>query len=253
MVKNKMFKSAKYACLVSLLCLGVTGCGGKGAEETVADTVADTYMDTESVVDDYGDGLEDEESSEDPGQKLTVSLVQDNVEEEAGVVVPVAEFKKYGKVVKGKDGYRILAADGHYVSDSLLSVGENHFYFDEDGYMKDDVFVPTKNASGEIITMYIHNYSYVYGWITVDNRDYYIDETEGRLELVSKEIDGETYYFDTQGRKVSKERFDALYYETSAEESVEGEAVEGSGESVESGEAAEGSETVVEADTTAAN
>ena len=153
MVKNKMFKSAKYACLVSLLCLGVTGCGGKGAEETVADTVADTYMDTESVVDDYGDGLEDEESSEDPGQKLTVSLVQDNVEEEAGVVVPVAEFKKYGKVVKGKDGYRILAADGHYVSDSLLSVGENHFYFDEDGYMKDDVFVPTKNASGEIIAM----------------------------------------------------------------------------------------------------
>lgn len=224
----------RNVCMLSLLCLGmatVSGCGSKGTEETISETV----MDTAPVVEDYAyedtEILEDE-SVEDPGQKLTVSLVQDTVEDEEAVIIPVEEFKKYGKVVKGKDGYRILGSDGYYINDAMLTVGDNHYYFDENGYMQDDVFVPVKDASGKVRTMYIHNYSYVYGWITVDNKQYYIDESEGRLELVSKEIDGEVCYFDTQGRKVSEERYNSLYYEpsnnvdTELDETVEAEVVE---------------------------
>ena len=268
----------KKLMLLSLSCLcicSVSACGKKETEETSSADMSEEFVDDGYVdegYDDYVDGEEVEETE--PGQHLTVALKSNEVEEETKPSIPVDEFKKYGKIVKDKDGYRILGPDGYYISESLLNVNDNCFYFDENGFLKDDVFVPAKSSDGKVITKFVHNYSYLYGWVEINDKKYYIDEQEGRLENTSREIDGETYYFDNIGRSISKERYEAAYGDPVSEESVvddienaldgegavdstENAEVEEAEEAEEAAEAeeAEGSESLVseeniEADTT---
>jgi glucan-binding YG repeat protein len=209
---GKEIMKLKKLVLLSGLVLGMTcmatGCGSKG--ETV-ESVADTEVDSG---DDYVDsGVDEEESSEDENkQQMKVVLNVKAQEAKESVELPISEFEKYGKVVKTKDGFRILTREGVYVSDSLLNYNGMCFYFDEDGYLKDDVFVPAKNADGSVKTLYVHNYTYVYGLITdTDGKTYYIDEDLGRLTETTKEVDGKMYYFDTNGKSISESKWTSLY------------------------------------------
>lgn len=145
-------------------------------------------------------------------QQITVMINIDELDEEETVELPFDEFNKYGKVVKTKDGYRVLGQDGKYITESVLNVGEHCFYFDETGLLKNDVFVPAQNVNGDLITLYIHNYSYMYGLIkTPDGSVYYIDEDLGRFENTTKEIDGQMYYFNDEGKSVSEKTFNKMY------------------------------------------
>lgn len=216
-------------CSLACFCLvSITACGSKGTDETETVTESDMgiedtdYEDVDAGYDEYGEEVEETE----PGQKLTVALRAEAKEDESKPSIPVEEFKKYGKIVKDKEGFRILGPDGYYISESMLNVDGNCFYFDENGYLKDDVFVPAKGADGEVITLFVHNYSYLYGWVEINGKKYYIDEQQGRLENTSKEIDGELYYFDNIGRSVSKDRYEAAYGLEEVDESEE--TVEGS-------------------------
>lgn len=216
----------KKSLILGMCMLGavtsLTAC--KGEDEAVETTQA-VVQETKAVKKE-----EVVEQTEPQKQQITVMINIGEEEEEEEVDLPFDEFNKYGKVVKTKEGYRVLSKDGTYVTEALLNFDGHCYYFDETGYLKNDVFVPAQNSKGELITLYVHNYSYVYGLIkTPDGAIYYIDEDLGRFEKTTKEIDGQMYYFDEDGKSISEKTFNKKYVSNSPveETTVELKAVGG--------------------------
>lgn len=252
-----MVKSKLVVALCLALTLGLTGCGSDEtaeSETSVEETVesgAEAEVEATDAVDmgEYETDADGNIIETEATQQVKVAIGQVETEAVESVNFPIDEFKKYGKVVKTKDGYRILGTDGYYITESMINYDGNCFYFDEDGYLKDNVFVPAKNSNGEVITLYVQNYKYTYGLVTdAAGKTYYIDENLGRLEKTTQEVDGKTYYFDENGKSVSKKTYESKFVtEAVVEETVEGSEVDGEGAEVESGvEGAENAESTEE-------
>lgn len=207
-------KSLVLVCCLVFMSLSLVACGKK--EESATDILPE---ETQEVIDnssnDYADPNVETDSDGNiiettPSQNLTVKLNVDSTVEDTGYL-PVDEFKKYGKIIKTKEGYRILTQDGVYLSEAIINYEDSIYYFNEDGYLTDNVFLPAKNSEGKVVTYFIHNYQYTFGLVEVNNSKFYIDENKGKVSACSVDVDGKTYYFDDNGKSIGKKTYELKY------------------------------------------
>lgn len=219
-----------------LLCsFSLVACGSKEDTQATETLPVETQESNDTSVDDYSDVETDADGNiieTTPAQNLTVKLNVDKKEEETSSL-PIEEFKKYGKVIKAKDGYRILTKDSEYLSEAIITSGDGIYYFNEDGYLANDVFLPAKNSDGKVVTYFVYNYKYTFGLVETPNGKYYIDEEKGKLTSCAVEVDGKQYFFDDTGKSIGKKTYELRYSnqdadtveETSIDSSTEAEVV----------------------------
>lgn len=236
-----------------LLCsFSLVACGSKEDTQATETLSVETQESSDISVDEYSDVETDADGNiieTTPAQNLTVKLNVDKKEEETSSL-PIEEFKKYGKVIKAKDGYRILTKDSEYLSEAIITSGDGIYYFNENGYLANDIFLPAKNSEGKVVTYFVHNYKYTFGLVETPNGKYYIDEEKGKLTSCAIEVDGKEYFFDDTGKSIGKKTYEIRY--SNRDEDVEDTSIESSTETDIVNESAENqslSETTVQVET----
>ena len=193
----------------AVLSLSLTACGSKDTPVETTEAVIEEPV--EDIGDAYVEDSYEAESEGDNGSSVRINLHNDNLEEEK-VRVPVEYFKTLGRVIKQKEGYSIVLPEGEYLREATVDYQGHVFYFNEDGILTNDVLIKAYGKDGHtVIQKYIHNYSYQTGFIKINDKDYYVDAEEGLLTATTREIDGKTYYFDDNGKSISKSRYNSLY------------------------------------------
>lgn len=240
-----------------LLCsFSLVACGSKEDTQATESLPAETQESYDTSVEDYSDVETDADGNiieTTPAQNLTVKLNVDKKEEETSNL-PIEEFKKYGKVIKAKDGYRVLTKDSEYLSEAIITYEDGVYYFNEDGYLANDVFLPAKNSDGKVVTYFVHNYKYTFGLVETPIGKYYIDEEKGKLTSCAIEVDGKEYFFDDTGKSIGKKTYELRYSnnstdETELETDLETEVESSIEEELETTEGQDLSETTVQVET----
>lgn len=249
-------RSLLIAFCVLLCSFSLVACGSKEDDTQATETLPVESQESSDIsVDDYSDIETDADGNiieTTPAQNLTVKLNVDKKEEETSSL-PIEEFKKYGKVIKAKDGYRILTKDSEYLSEAIITSGDGVYYFNEDGYLANDIFLPAKNSDGKVVTYFVHNYKYTFGLVETSSGKYYIDEEKGKLTSCAIEVDGKEYFFDDTGKSIGKKTYELRYSnqedieDTNMNESTETEIMD------ESTENQSLSETTVQVETIEVN
>lgn len=172
----------------------VTDPAAAGNTENTADTAAAVETDAD------GNPLEPQQS------RGRVALSVEPETEETKAPVPIQDTD-LGEWTKTKNGFMFRSNEtGEWVASSMMTIGDYVYYFDENGLLQDNVFIPTDEG-----TKFISGYQFITGFIELDGEIYYITPDEGRAELCKAQIDGELWCFDEEGRAISEEEWDEQY------------------------------------------
>lgn len=136
-----------------------------------------------------------------------VGAMKKEQEKETKAPVPVQDTE-LGDWLKTRDGFMFKSKEtGEYITSSIMNIGEYVYFFDENGVLRDNVFVPTSEG-----TKFISGYKYLdKGFVELDGNKYYLSPDEGRLELCKAKINGELYCFDEDGIIISETKWDSKY------------------------------------------